>query len=155
VLYKTSLSLKTLNVARCRSLSGQALSTPHHPLLLKLSASGIQDIDPEALGGLGRSFPNLLALDISDNETVTDLGLQRFLQPFDSGSGKRTTKLRSLNVSKCTALSDNAFFELVGTVPELECLEAAEIGSRIRDLGLAALLRTTPKLKKLGRSTFR
>jgi F-box/leucine-rich repeat protein 2/20 len=151
-LFRTSLSIKVLNVSRCAFITGDALVTSRHPGLVELYASGIDGLDGAVLADIGRSFPALAKLDISDNETVTDTAIRSFVKPMGSHSEQRSTALRYFNISRCTRLTNAALCEMAGSMPLLECLEAADIGFRVHDHGFAALLRTTPRLRKLGKS---
>lgn len=62
---------------------------------------------------------------------------------------RRVTKLRHLNLSSCTSLTDQTCSYLAYAVPKLELLELGGIGAGMRDPGLIRLLETTPLIRKL------
>ncbi|GAA6000596.1 hypothetical protein JCM10207_004568 [Rhodosporidiobolus poonsookiae] len=57
--------------------------------------------------------------------------------------------LRHLNLSSCDHLTSDGFAPLAGSLPNLEILELAGLGGFLRTDGLALLLSTCPKLRKL------
>lgn len=62
---------------------------------------------------------------------------------------RRTTKLRHVNFSCCTLLTDIAASHLAHTVPRLEFFEMGGIGGDVREEGLIRLFRTTPWIRKI------
>lgn len=142
------------------------------PLVLKrLLACGIAAIDDNALRALGKVTPFLEVLDLSYTRlhnsaldafvtcdvdqhhkhptillTAAQAGRSSGTQDFYR---RRLTKLRHLNLSACTLLTDSACTSLAYTMPDLECLELANIGTSVKDDGVIRLFRTTPALKKL------
>lgn len=76
--------------------------------------------------------------------------LQIGLDPTDRTVYKRrVTRLRHLNVSHCTSLTDQACTHLAYAVPLLELLELAGIGAGLEDAGIVRLLKSTPLIRKL------
>lgn len=72
------------------------------------------------------------------------------LDPTDRTMYKRrVTRLRHLNISHCTSLTDQACNHLAFTVPHLELLELGGIGAALEDAGLVRLLQSTPLIRKL------
>lgn len=120
---------------------------------------------------LGRYAPDLEVLDLSgirglqnselaayvsceENEKVNDSVLltsrEAGRDPGDiTKYRRRVTRLRHLVLSQCPLLSDIACSNLAYTLPKLEFLELAGIGSELRDEGLIRLLKTTPLLRRL------
>lgn len=171
--------LQNLDISRCGNVSGEGLRAmasraemQGRPLVLKrLLACGIAAIDDNALRALGKVTPFLEVLDLSYTRlhnsaldafvtcdvdqhhkhptillTAAQAGRSSGTQDFYR---RRLTKLRHLNLSACTLLTDSACTSLAYTMPDLECLELANIGTSVKDDGVIRLFRTTPALKKL------
>lgn len=62
---------------------------------------------------------------------------------------RRLTKLRHVNLSCCTLLTDIAPSHLAHSVPRLEFFEMGGIGGEVREEGLIRLLKTTPWIRKI------
>ena len=62
---------------------------------------------------------------------------------------KRLSKLRHLNISHCTLLTDAACGHLSYSLPLLQSLELAGLGPDLEDDGVVRLLRTTPLIRKI------
>lgn len=57
--------------------------------------------------------------------------------------------LSQLILSSCRSLTDRTCTYLAYSVPQLRCLELANIGNSLRDTGLEKLLQTTPKIERI------
>ncbi|KAF8910067.1 hypothetical protein CPB84DRAFT_1812807 [Gymnopilus junonius] len=168
--------LISLNLSRCPNVDGHGISvlTKGRSLLKELRLSGIKYVSDSTMQALGRALPYLEILDLSycrqlhnssieafvacDRYDDTELGLDTVLvSPRDLGretndSGKlkrRVTRLRHLILSSCLLLTDMACSNLAYSVPRLEFLEIAGIGSDLKDAGLIRLLGTTPHIRRL------
>lgn len=58
-------------------------------------------------------------------------------------------QLTHLILSSCRSLTDRACTFLAYSIPQLRCLELANIGNNLRDAGLEKLLQTTPKIERV------
>lgn len=75
---------------------------------------------------------------------------QMGFDPVDRTTYKRRiTRLRHLNLSHCSSLTDAACAHLAYAVPRLEFLELAGVGPALEDRGIVRLLQSTPYLRKL------
>ncbi|PWN36040.1 uncharacterized protein FA14DRAFT_172625 [Meira miltonrushii] len=57
--------------------------------------------------------------------------------------------LTHLILSSCRSLTDRTCTHLAHSVPQLRCLELANVGNSLRDTGLEKLLQTTPKIERI------
>lgn len=157
-----------------RSLIQQGLDRDQVLPLKELRVSGIKCVDDDTLALLGKGAPFLEVLDLSYVRDLHNSALEAFVacpeeqeqparfetvlltarqagrNPGDPGRyRRRVTCLRHLSLSSCSLLTDTACSNLAHTVPRLECLELAGIGTELRDDGLIRLLDTTPFIRKL------
>ncbi|KAJ7729242.1 hypothetical protein DFH07DRAFT_756911 [Mycena maculata] len=158
-----------------RSLAMTAESRGEYLLLKELRLSGLKHIDDNTMAALGHAAPYLEVLDLSYVRQLHNTAVEAFVachdeeEDVDNGfkivclnareagrnideSNKyrrRVTRLRHLSLSSCVLLTDAACSNLAHSVPELQYLELAGIGSSLEDEGLIRLLNTTPHLKRL------
>ncbi|KAJ6544050.1 hypothetical protein B0H19DRAFT_956999 [Mycena capillaripes] len=159
-----------------RSLATTAASRGEYLALKELRLSGLKHVDDNMMAALGRAAPYLEVLDLSyvrqlhntaveafvacsdDDEEDEENGLKIVcLNAREAGRSidesnkyrRRVTRLRHLSLSFCLLLTDAACSHLAHSVPELQYLELAGIGSSLEDEGLIRLLNTTPLLKRL------
>ncbi|BGP29491.1 hypothetical protein JCM10296v2_001230 [Rhodotorula toruloides] len=167
-----------LDVSRCPNLRGPALQKlPHPPQppqntlsrpftsedllggLVTLKAAGLSGVNGSDLASFLSRHRRLVTLDLSWCRGITDNGLKTAVQqlsPSDSANlsspsaSKRVfPSLRHLNLSACHSISSLGLSHLAGTVPNLEILELSRLGSGLRTDGLARLVASCPKLRKL------
>lgn len=134
--------------------------------LVTLKAAGLSGVNGSDLASFLSRHRRLATLDLSWCNGVTDNGLKLVVQqltPSDSaarpsqwaalastsGSKRVFPSLRHLNLSACHSVSTVGLSHLAGTVPNLEILELSRLGSRLRTDGLARLVASCPKLRKL------
>ncbi|KAF5352703.1 hypothetical protein D9756_005857 [Leucocoprinus leucothites] len=145
--------------------------------LKELRISGLKHMDDATMRVLGKAAPHLEVLDLSYVRQLHNSALESFVAVDDvfdyarSDVGivrlnarqiersfsaenpqfytRRVTKLRHLSLSFCILLTDMACSNLAYTVPHLEFLEMAGIGTDLKDDGLVRLLETTPKIRRL------
>lgn len=156
-----------------QSLAAAAISRGEHLQLRELRLCGLKKIDDQMMTTLGKAAPYLEVLDLSYARQLHNTALDAFvacearaealgvetiwLSARDLGrySGdvtklrRRVTRLRHLSVSSCILLTDDACSNLAYSVPQLEFLEMAGIGSDLKDGGLIRLLTTTPFIRRL------
>ncbi|KAJ7757478.1 hypothetical protein B0H16DRAFT_1536787 [Mycena metata] len=165
-----------IDAAGIRSLTSSAVSRGEYLPLKELRLSGLKHVHDDAMAALGRAAPYLEVLDLSyvrqlhntaveafvacDDEDEEDVenGLKIVcLNAREAGRNidesnkyrRRVTRLRHLSLSSCLLLTDAACSHLAHSVPDLQYLELAGIGSSLEDDGLIRLLNTTPLLKRL------
>ncbi|KAJ7794103.1 hypothetical protein B0H14DRAFT_3888945 [Mycena olivaceomarginata] len=165
-----------LDAGGIRSLAMTAASRGEYLTLKELRLSGLKHVDDYMMAALGRAAPYLEVLDLSyvrqlhntaveafvacadDDEEDEENGLRIVcLNAREAGRNidesntyrRRVTRLRHLSLSSCLLLTDTACSHLAHSVPVLEYLELAGIGSSLEDDGLIRLLNTTPLLKRL------
>ena len=143
-----------------------------------LRLSGLKNIDDAMMAGLCQAAPFLEVLDLSYSRQLHNSAIDAFValdeesyacltpgvatvlvpgrdlgrEASDSSSRilrRRVTRLRHLNLSHCIMLTDFACASLTYSVPQLELLELAGIGSDLKDAGLLRLLQQTPFIRKL------
>lgn len=141
--------------------------------LKELRVSGMKSVTDEVLADLGKGAPLLEVLDLSYIRDLHNSALEAFIScpvenegmqcetvlltareagrdPNDSTKyRRRVTRLQHLSLSSCVLLTDNACSILAHTVPRLEFLEMASIGTELKDDGLVRLFNTTPFIRKL------
>jgi F-box/leucine-rich repeat protein 2/20 len=144
VIAKHMTKLKYLDVSLCRNLLAAALLDLAQPELQTLLAAKIPSMDDATVSGVMQSFPKLRDLDLGYSRNITDAAFAKW--PGESVGG---TQLRTLRLSSCVRLTDQACWNLVAKVQELECLEMASIGGNLREAGLIKLLETLPELRKI------
>ncbi|KAJ7621070.1 hypothetical protein FB45DRAFT_1032335 [Roridomyces roridus] len=159
-----------------RSLARTAEARGEHLQLKELRLSGLKHVDDNTMTALGRAAPYLEVLDLSHVRQLHNTAVEAFVacnddDEEDEENGfriiclnarqagrsidesnryrRRVTRLRHLCLSSCVLLTDTACSHLAFSVPDLEYLELAGIGSSIEDDGLIRLLNTTPHLKRL------
>lgn len=144
-----------------------------HLEIVRLRLSGLKHVDEDMMLALGRAAPLLEVLDLSyarqlrnsaldafvacaDDEDTEDLGVDTvhvYARELGREGGdryrRRVTRLRHLALSACPLLTDVACANIAHSVPELELLELAGIGSSLEDEGLIRLLQTTPDIRRL------
>jgi F-box/leucine-rich repeat protein 2/20 len=154
------------------SLARSAVRRRDHLKLKELRLSGLKNVTDTMMADLAQAAPFLEVLDLSysrqlhnsaidafvacgeelhvDAVLVTARDLGREASDFSSKMiGRRVTRLRHLLLSHCTMLTDVAFANLAFSVPKLEFLELAGIGSELKDPGLVRLLQQTPLIRRL------
>lgn len=144
VISKHVEQLKHLDVSMCRNLLAAALLDLNQPGLEILAAAKIPSMDDATVSALPGRFPSLRDLDLGYSRHITDAAFAKW--PGESDGG---TRIRSLRLSSCTRLTDQACLNLVGKMNQLECLELASIGGNLRDPGLIKLIESLSKLRKI------
>jgi F-box and leucine-rich repeat protein 2/20 len=142
--------------------------------LTELRVSGMRNVNSDLLTKIARGAPDLEVLDLSYAKGLHDGGLRAFVtcseadvadervnkvllssrqaghDPADpTRYWRRVMRIRHLNLSFCTSLTDAACRHLAHALPRLEFLELAGIGAGLREEGLTHLLRTTSLIRKL------
>ena len=156
-----------------KAFANAAIGRHQHLPLKAIRLSGLKFVDDDTLTALARAAPFLETLDLSytrqlhnsaleafiaceEAEEAASLGVSTFIlnareagrDPTDSGKYKRRrTRLRHLSLSCCMLLTDTACSNLAHSVPDLETLELAGIGTDLGDEGLVRLFTTTPKIR--------
>ncbi|KAL1697649.1 hypothetical protein GGG16DRAFT_98720 [Schizophyllum commune] len=144
-----------------------------HLEIVRLRLSGLKHVDEDMMLALGRAAPLLEVLDLSyarqlrnsaldafvacaDDDDAEDLGCDTvhvYARELGREGGdryrRRVTRLRHLALSACPLLTDVACANVAHSVPKLELLELAGIGSSLEDEGLIRLLQTTPNIRRL------
>ncbi|KAL1748927.1 hypothetical protein HDZ31DRAFT_28542 [Schizophyllum fasciatum] len=144
-----------------------------HLEIVRLRLSGLKHVDEDMMLPLGRAAPALEVLDLSyarqlrnsaldafvacsEDEDTSALGVDTvplYAREIGREGGdrfrRRVTRLRHLALSACPLLTDVACSNLAYSVPDLEFLELAGLGSSLESDGLARLLRTTPSVRRL------
>ncbi|KAJ7134994.1 hypothetical protein C8R43DRAFT_894542 [Mycena crocata] len=165
-----------IDAAGIRSLAMTAASRSEYLLLKELRLSGLKHVDDHMMAALGRATPYLEVLDLSYMRQLHNTAVEAFVACGDEDEEddendlrivcltareagrnidesnryrRRVTRLRHLSLSSCLLLTDAALANLAHSVPKLEYLELAGIGSSIEDEGIIRLLNTTPILKRL------
>ncbi|EMD42296.1 hypothetical protein CERSUDRAFT_79884, partial [Gelatoporia subvermispora B] len=155
-----------------KSLADAALAR-NEPLRLKeLRLSGLKRVTDEMMAALGKVTPALEVLELSYSRHLHNSAIEAFVACEEKDAAnfeviqltareagrdstdtskywRRVTRLRHLNISSCSMLTDHACSHLAYAVPKLELLELAGIGENLRDDGLVRLLKTTPFIRKL------
>ncbi|TFK26796.1 RNI-like protein [Coprinopsis marcescibilis] len=175
----TSLNLSrcpNMDADGIRFMARAALDRQEHLSLKVLRLSGLKHVSDSTMQLLGRATPYLEVLDLSyarqlhnsaleafvacDQKERTDeeLGVETVVvnardlgrDVEDSGRyRRRITRIRHLNLSSCLLLTDNACANLAYSLPWLEFLEMAGIGTDLKDAGLVRLLERTPLIRRL------
>ncbi|KAK4049421.1 hypothetical protein OIV83_004154 [Microbotryomycetes sp. JL201] len=145
--------LRQLNVNRCPNLNAAALTklatSGRVTKLERLRAACLTNLTDDVLVAVLRNQRNLQSLDVSHNVELSDQAFVKLALGNVPDGDKPTLKLRRLNLSGCTRLSDSAAKFLADCVPELETLELADMGPTFHPVGLVTLLKTLPNLTKL------
>ncbi|PPQ77015.1 hypothetical protein CVT25_014832 [Psilocybe cyanescens] len=156
------------------ALTLSAIFRKEHLLLKELRLSGLKHVSDSIMQALGRAAPYLEVLDLSYSRQLHNSSLEAFVacegytdhqlavdtifvSPRDLGRdvndgsklNRRVTRLRHLVLSSCVMLTDTACANLAYSVPKLEFLELAGIGTDLKDEGLIRLLSTTPHIRRL------
>ncbi|KAF7367256.1 hypothetical protein MSAN_00787500 [Mycena sanguinolenta] len=166
----------SIDAAGIRSLATAAVARGEYLTLKELRLSGLKHVDDDMMAALGRAAPYLEVLDLSYMRQLHNTAVEAFVacadeEEEDEANGikvvslnareagrtvdeatkyrRRVTRLRHLSLSSCLLLTDVACSHLAHSVPALEYLELAGIGSSLEDEGLIRLLNTTPRLKRL------
>ncbi|KAF7347390.1 hypothetical protein MVEN_01494800 [Mycena venus] len=165
-----------IDAAGIRGLATAAVSRKEYLALKDLRVSGLKHVDDDMMAALGRAAPYLEVLDLNYVRQLHNTAVEAFVactddEEEDEENGirivclnareagrsvdesnmyrRRVTRLRHLSLSSCLLLTDAACSHLAHSVPALEFLELAGIGSSLEDEGLIRLLNTTPLLKRL------
>ncbi|KAJ6486102.1 RNI-like protein [Mycena vitilis] len=164
-----------IDAAGVRSLAAKAALRKEDLPLKELRLSGLKYVDDNMMAALGRAAPYLEVLDLSYVRQLHNTAVEAFvacdeededvengfrivrLNAREAGRSidesnkywRRVTRLRHLSLSSCLLLTDATCSHLAHSVPALEYLELAGIGSSLRDEGIIRLLNTTPRLKRL------
>ncbi|KAI5897759.1 RNI-like protein [Schizophyllum commune H4-8] len=169
--------LQDLDASRCANADASGVSVwarsaivrGTHLEIVRLKLSGLKHVDEDMMLALGRAAPLLEVLDLSSARQLRNSALDAFVACADEEDGvdtvhvyarelgreggdryrRRVTRLRRLALSACPLLTDVACANLAYSVPQLEMLELAGIGSSLEDEGLIRLLRTTPNIRRL------
>lgn len=155
-----------------KSLVAAGMNRGDYLPLKELRVSGMKRVTDDILAILGKGAPLLEVLDLSYIRDLHNSSLEAFVSCSDDDDTqfetvlltareagrdanesihyrRRITRLRHLSLSTCVLLTDNACSMLAHTMPCLEFLEMASIGTELRDDGLVRLLNTTPLIRKL------
>ena len=158
-----------------QALAAAAINRQEHLPLKELRLSGLKNATDSTLAVLGKAAPDLEVLDLSYARQLHNSALEAFVacdgqhdgvdlgvetvmvtardlgrESNDIGKLKRrVTRLRHLVLSSCLFLTDTACSNLAFSVPKLEFLELAGMGSGMKDEGLIRLLSTTPYIRRL------
>ncbi|KAJ6519425.1 hypothetical protein C8R45DRAFT_885911 [Mycena sanguinolenta] len=167
----------SIDAGGIRSLATAAAARGEYLTLKELRLSGLKHVDDDMMAALGRAAPYLEVLDLSYVRQLHNTAVEAFVacaeadeedeangvkivclnareagRSVDDSANKyrrRVTRLRHLSLSSCLLLTDVACSHLAHSVPALEYLELAGIGSSLEDDGLIRLLDTTPQLRRL------
>ncbi|KAG2022813.1 F-box domain-containing protein [Coprinopsis cinerea AmutBmut pab1-1] len=175
----TSLNLSrcpNMDASGIGFMAKSALARQQHLQLKELRLSGLKYTTESMMQALGCATPLLEVLDLSYARQLRNAALEAFVAcdddddemesdtvvvsardlgrdtGSDTGPGRyrrRITRLRHLNLSFCPLLTDTACANLSHSIPRLEFLELAGIGSDMREAGLIRLLERTPFIKRL------
>ncbi|KIJ66400.1 hypothetical protein HYDPIDRAFT_186775 [Hydnomerulius pinastri MD-312] len=171
----TSLNMSrcaNINGEGVRAFGAAVMARGARLALKELRLSGLPDIHDAVLATLGKAAPLLEVLDLSycrslhnsalealvscteyekdDFETIALTARDAGRDPRDSRRyWRRVTALRHLSLSNCILITDIACSNLAYSVPRLEFLELAGIGTELKDDGLVRLLATTPFIRRL------
>lgn len=155
-----------------RSAASCAVARGEHIQLKQLRLSGLRKVSDETMHMLGKAAPFLEVLDLSYARDLHNSAIEAFVSCTEEDARiidvvqltareagreagdserywRRVTRLRHLNLSACVLLTDHACSHLAHTMPKLEFLELAGIGSELNDDGLVRLLTTTPHIRRL------
>ena len=156
-----------------QSLAIAAINRREHLPLKELRLSGLKHVTDSMMAALGKAAPYLEVLDLSyarqlhnsaleafvawdghedDDRVETVSVIARDLGREQNVAGKlkrRVTRLRHLVLSSCLLLTDTACSNLAFSVPKLEFLELAGLGTGLKDDGLVRLLSNTPYIRRL------
>lgn len=165
--------LMSLDVSRCANLPARALSLlAPPPRSVQDATSRIETLRASGLGGwtdatlvrLALGVPKLRHLDLSHSSGLNDEAFESAVAAdraatgailVDTGAGLPKWRVRLgwevLKLSGCRELSGACLASLVGTVPHLRVLEAADLGSLDAGRGLTNLLSQGGGLAKLER----
>ncbi|KAI0274954.1 hypothetical protein BC834DRAFT_814786 [Gloeopeniophorella convolvens] len=178
VLSDSCPRLLSLNLSRCKNLTGAGIRLYAHSAvtrlrllpLTELRLSGLKGITDSTMLALGKAAPYLEILDLSYCRDLHNSSLDAFvacdddfalesvtLSAREAGRNpnegrryrRRITHLRHLSLSYCTLLTDIACSHLAHTMPRLELLELGGVGGELKDDGVVRLLETLPNLRKL------
>jgi F-box/leucine-rich repeat protein 2/20 len=162
-----------MNAEGIQSLGAAAIRRGDHLQFKELRLCGLKMIDDQMMATLGMAAPYLEVLDLNYARQLHNTALDAFVACDNSAEGlgvetiwvsardlgrdssdvtklrRRVTRLRHLSVSSCILLTDDACSNLAYSVPQLEFLEMAGIGSDLKDAGLIRLLSTTPFIRRL------
>ncbi|GJN87973.1 hypothetical protein Rhopal_000928-T1 [Rhodotorula paludigena] len=137
--------------------------------LRSIKAAGLVAMDADVFARILHRHPGLEMLDVSYSADIADYALKKAVTPPDSpspssrplssahneagspaaGSRRIFPALRHLNLSSCRLLSSSGLAHLAGALPNLEILELSCVGWHFGTDGLARLLLSVPKLRKL------
>ncbi|POY69941.1 hypothetical protein BMF94_7073 [Rhodotorula taiwanensis] len=133
--------------------------------LRSLKASGLSGMNDFIVSTLLERHANLHTLDVSfsrlqddsmkalvsvpSSENVAAVPNREPSQAGTASSRRRFPRLKHLVLSGCTALTSVGLGHLEGALPELEILEVARLGARARTDGLARLIASCPRLRKV------
>ncbi|UZJ54839.1 hypothetical protein CBS101457_004159 [Exobasidium rhododendri] len=139
---KALRSLEMIDLSYCRDLNDEAIKAlVSHPGLRECDAA-VAKTTFQKLATLQQSvsgpFVTLTPRQAGGN-VETDEAHHRRLLPF----------LRHMSLSSCSRLTDKSCISLAHAVPNLLCLELANIGEDLHDEGLIKLFETTPQIQKI------
>ena len=156
-----------------RSMAAAAIHRGEHLQFKELRMCGLKHISDQMMAILGEATPYLEVLDLSYARQLHNSALDAFVACEDEEEElgvatvwvpardlgrdssnvtklcRRVTRLRHLCFSSCILLTDDACSNLAHSVPKLEFLEMAGVGSDLKDDGLIRLLSTTPFIRRL------
>jgi F-box/leucine-rich repeat protein 2/20 len=154
-------------------LAAAAIGRGEHLQLKELRLCGLKKTNDQMMAILGKGAPYLEVLDLNYASQLHNTALDAFVACDNDAEGlgvgtilvsardlgrdssdltklrRRVTRLRHLCISSCVLLTDDACSNIAYSVPQLEFLEMAGIGSDLKDNGLIRLLNTTPFIRRL------
>lgn len=134
-------SLESLYIGECGITREGLQALSSLPQLTTLNIAGSPSLQDDALEEVGKLSASLSTLDLSDNTTFTDTGLQHLTS---------LTKLENLNLAHCTGITDIGF----GLLTSLTALKNLGIGgcTQLTDAALEPLQQLPLEQFKLARS---
>jgi hypothetical protein len=138
-LGRSMRNLRILDLSYISDLHDDAIAAfvrhPGPPLMNNKKGFSNNEISDEELYG---HFIALSARQAGESISFDDQHYRRIHQ-----------NLTHLILSSCRSLTDRTCTYLAYSLPQLRCLELANIGNSLRDLGLEKLLQTTPKIERI------
>ena len=136
--------------------------------LRTLKAAGLSGMSDFVVGAMLERHSGLETLDVSFSRLHDD-AMQRFVSlPATGSDAPASTRpsqtrppppasadkrcfpaLRHLSLTGCTSLTSSGLAHLTGAIPHVEILEIARFGVRARTAGIARLLASCPKLRRI------
>jgi F-box/leucine-rich repeat protein 2/20 len=154
VVARSNPLLQSLNLSRCFNISFcdlviflQSLQDSRITEFRIANLKGYGPTSDKLLPTIAQCLPLLEILDVQGSPHIFDGGFRDFAAEYVKVG--RACGIKHLNLSSCSMLTGGTLLHLAPHLGHLEILELAGYGDRLQDAGLVAVIKRTPRLRKL------